>query len=118
MPAKGKKNRSSKKKDEEFQDIFDGELKKRRYGIRIDDDLEITVIAGNELLTVQGRLLSMKDDLEIVDQDGQYMKIIMDWVVAIRVLGHNRPRPDVDTELVKKPLKSKPKKSNVDHAYN
>lgn len=118
MPSKGKNSRRSKKKEDDYQDIFEGELKKRKFGIRIDDNVEITVIAGNELLVIRGRLLSMKDDLELVDEDGNYVKIIMDWVVTIRVLEHNRPRPDVDSELIKKSIKTKPKKANVDHAYN
>jgi len=103
---------------EPLVDVFDGELKQRRYGIRIDDDLEILIIAGNELLTIEGRLLSMKDDLEIVDSEGRYQKIIMDWVVSIKILNHNRPAPDRDQELVKKPVRQKPRKTTVDHAYN
>jgi hypothetical protein len=110
----------SKKKDEidPLDDIYDGELKKRRYGIRIDDELEVLVIAGNELIKIKGRLLSMRDDLEIVDDEGFYQKIIMDWVVGIKVLKHNRPTPETDQELMKKPSRSKPKKVSVDHAYN
>jgi hypothetical protein len=115
----GKKSTSSKKKDEEnLDDVFDGEIKSRKYGIRIDDDLEVTIIAGNELLTLKGRLLSMKDDIEIVGKDGKYQKIIMDWVVAIKVVKHNRPSPEKDKEFVKKTPKIKPKKTSVDHAYN
>ncbi len=115
--AKGKSS-SNLKDDDEFRDIFDGEIKARKYGIRIDDDLEITIIAGNELLTIKGRLLSMKDDIEIVTLDGNYQKIILDWVVAIKVIAHNRPTPDKDKEFAKKPIKAKPKKTSIDHAYN
>ncbi|MGA1873529.1 MAG: hypothetical protein ACMUHY_07630 [Thermoplasmatota archaeon] len=101
-----------------LDDIFTGELKSRHYGIRIDDDLEVLVIAGNELIKIRGRLLSMKDDLEVLGEDGLYQKIIMDWVVGIKVLKHNRPAPEKDNELVRKTPRTKPKKASVDHAYN
>ncbi|MFW3146672.1 MAG: hypothetical protein ACMUIE_07665 [Thermoplasmatota archaeon] len=120
MPRRGKKSEPEEAPEEKeaVEDVFTGELKSRRYGIRIDDDIEVLVIAGNELIKVNGRLLSMKDDLELVDGDGRYVKIIMDWVVSIKVMNHNRPPPDKDTELSRKPMKMKPKKANVDHAYN
>ncbi len=124
MASRGKKKEPEQKEEEKvpekdpLDDIFDGELKQRSYGIRIDDEIEIMIIAGNELLTLTGRLLSMKDDLEIVTDDDRYQKIIMDWVVGIKVLKHNRPSPDRDRELVKRPVKPKPKKTSVDHAYN
>lgn len=101
-----------------LDDVCTGELKTRHFGIRIDDDIELLVIAGNELIKIRGRLLSMKDDLEILGEDGLYQKIIMDWVVGIKVLKHNRPTPDKDNELVKKMPRTKPKKVAVDHAYN
>lgn len=121
MPRRGKKSEPKEvpqEEVEEAEDIFTGELKSRRYGIRIDDDIEVLVIAGNELIKVNGRLLSMKDDLELVDGEGKYVKIIMDWVVSIKVLDHNRPPPDKDTELSRKTMKTKPRKVSVDHAYN
>jgi hypothetical protein len=118
MAKRSTKSKTKTEENEPYKDIFDGELKKRKYGIRIDDDIEILVIAGNELITVKGRLLSMKDDIEILDKDGFYQKIIMDWVVGIKVLKHNRPTPDTDKELIKKPQRSRPKKTSVDHAYN
>jgi hypothetical protein len=118
MAKRSTKSTTKKEDNEPYEDIFDGELKKRKYGIRIDDDIEILVIAGNELITVEGRLLSMKDDIEVLGKDGHYQKVIMDWVVGIKVLKHNRPTPDTDKELIKKPQRSKPKKTSVDHAYN
>ncbi|MBN1540383.1 MAG: hypothetical protein JW939_09585 [Candidatus Thermoplasmatota archaeon] len=101
-----------------LEDVATGELKTRHFGIRIDDDIEVLVIAGNELIKVRGRLLAMKDDLEIIGEDGLYQKIIVDWVVGIKVLKHNRPTPDKDNELVRKMPRTKPKKAAVDHAYN
>jgi hypothetical protein len=118
MAKRSQKTSKKEEVDDSLKDIYDGELKKRRYGIRIDDEIEVLVIAGNELIKIQGRLLSMKDDLEVVDKDGFYQKIIMDWVVGIKVLKHNRPTPETDKELIKKPTRTKPKKASVDHAYN
>lgn len=118
MPAKTKKGARKTAKDNDMDDVFEGELKKRRFGIRIDDDVEITVIAGNEIITVAGRLLSMKDEIELLDVEGRYVQIMADWVVSIKVLNHNRPLPEKDSELAKKPMKSKPKRASVDHAYN
>jgi hypothetical protein len=118
MAKRSAKTEEEKDESNNLNDIFDGELKKRRYGIRIDDDVEVLVIAGNDLIRIHGRLLSMKEDLEIVDNEGCYQKIIMDWVVGIKVIKHNRPTPETDTELIKKPTRTKPKKTSVDHAYN
>ncbi|MCU0799539.1 MAG: hypothetical protein MUC62_07700 [Candidatus Thermoplasmatota archaeon] len=99
-------------------DVYKGEFKDRRYGIRIDDDIEVIVIAGNDVIKVRGRLLSMKEEIELLGEDGNYIQIMADWVVAIKVLKHNRPPPDQDQELIKKPpVKTKPKKPSVDHAY-
>ncbi len=118
MPAKKPRQNKKEVEDNDLNDILDGELKKRRFGVRIDDDVVITVIAGNDIVTVKGRLLSMKDEIELVDEDGNYNQIMADWVVAIKVLKHNRPLPEKDNELVRKPPKAKPKKASVDHAYN
>jgi len=121
MPKKGtrsKKAQEEKGSEDDLKDIFDGELRSRRFGIRIDDQVEVTVIAGNEIIKVEGRLLSMKDEVELIGTDGNYIQIMSDWVVAIKVLEHNRPIPEKDKELVKRPVKSKPKKTSVDHAYS
>jgi hypothetical protein len=119
MPPKGSKSQNKKQDDnKELDDILVGELKSRRFGIRIDDEVEVTVIAGNEIIKVKGRLLSMKDEVELVDEEGNYNQIMADWVVAIKVIKHNRPLPENDKELSKKPPRAKPKKASVDHAYN
>lgn len=109
---------SEKRKEDENGDVYDGPLKKRRFGLRIDDEVEIQVIAGNTLITLEGRILSMKDDMEIIDQEGFYHRVFMDWIVDIKLKNHNRPRPEKDPELARKVVKQKPKKSPVDHAYN
>jgi len=115
--SNGRSKRSSRKK-QDIEDIFDGPIKKRRYGLRIDDDLDITIIAGNTLMNVEGRLLSDNDDLEIVDTEGYYHRVIMDWVVDIKVIRHNRPPQSMDPEMAKRPVKQKPKKLPPDQAYN
>ena len=121
MPSKAtrtKRSHTLSKEEKDIEDRFDGELKNRRYGIRIDDDIEVTIIAGNDILKVRGRLLSMRDEIELVDEDGHYNQLMADWVVAIKVIGHNRPLPEKDQELIKKPTRTKPKRTSVDHAYN
>ncbi|MBN1389987.1 MAG: hypothetical protein JXA22_05030 [Candidatus Thermoplasmatota archaeon] len=118
MAKKASKESEKPQEPGPLEDVFTGELKNRHYGIRIDDDIEVLVIAGNDLLTYRGRLLSVKEDLEMIGEDGLYQKIIMDWVVGIKVLNHNRPTPEKDAELVKRIPRTKPKKVSVDHAYN
>ncbi|MCD6383657.1 MAG: hypothetical protein J7L88_04275 [Thermoplasmata archaeon] len=97
----------NKKNSKEYPDVFDGPLRERRYGLRIDDEVEIQYIAGNELKTIRGRLLEFKNDIELVDEEGYYHQIIYDWVVDIKVIKHNRPPPSEDQELLsmKKPKK-------------
>jgi hypothetical protein len=102
----------------DITDHYSGPLRNRSYGLRIDDDVEIQIIAGNSLISVEGRILSFKDDLEIVDKNASYHKITMDWIVDIRLIRHNRPLPELDPEMVRKTVKPKLKKSSVDHAYN
>lgn len=103
--------------DQPLPDRFDGPLRDRSFGLRIDDDIEVQVIAGNSLINMKGRVLSFKDDLEIVDEEGYYHKVVMDWIVDTRIIRHNRPPPDKDPELIRRPLKAKLKKPTVDHAY-
>ncbi|MCD6111406.1 MAG: hypothetical protein J7K08_07020 [Thermoplasmata archaeon] len=99
-------NRNKKEKDE-LSDVYDGPLKERRYGLRIDDEVEILYIAGNELRSIRGRLLEFKNDIELVDEEGYYHQITYDWVVDIKLLKHNRPPPSKDKELLsmKRPKK-------------
>ncbi len=125
MPVKRSLDKDEEKEEElvgeengDLEDVLDGELKNRRYGVRIDDEVVITVIAGNDIMSIKGRLLSMKEEIELVGDDGCYIQIMADWVVAIKVLKHNRPLPEKDKELVRKPIRTKPKKASVDHAYN
>jgi hypothetical protein len=110
------RRKSSKTK---FKDKMNGKIKDRRFGIRIDDDVEIYIIAGDQLRIVKGRILDYKKDLHIVDEHGYYHKISFDWVADIVVLGHNRPHPLEDPEYQRKkepaPVVEKPPE---DHAYS
>jgi len=117
-PSSKEEKKQAEEETDDHSDIFEGPLKSRRYGLRIDDIVEVQIIAGNTLITLEGRILSMRDDLELLDLDGFYHKIYMDWVVDIKIVEHNRPRPDKDPELVKRSIKPKVKKASVDHAYN
>ena len=111
MPRK----KSSKSK---FKDKTKGKIKERRFGLRIDDDVEVYIIAGDQLKVVQGRVLDYKKDLHLEDKDGLYHKISFDWVADIIILAHNRPHPSDDPEYKRKkepePVIEKPPE---DHAY-
>jgi len=121
MPPRRPRNKTiveePKGTDPKLLDIYDGPLKDRSFGLRVDDDIEISVIAGNSLINYKGRILAIKDDLELLDDEGSYHKIVMDWMVDIKLIRHNRPLPEQDPEMVKRPVKQKPKKASVDHAY-
>jgi len=102
-----------------YQDKITGKIKERRFGIRIDDYVEVYIIAGDQLRIVKGRILDFKKDLHMVDEDGLYHKISFDWVADIVVLEHNRPHPSEDPEYQRKkepePVVEKPPQ---DHAYS
>lgn len=102
-----------------YKDKTTGKIKERRYGLRIDDDVEVFIIAGDQLKVVRGRILDYKKDLHLEDDKGFYHKISFDWVADIVVLGHNRPHPAEDPEL-KRPKTPEPiiEKPPQDHAYS
>ena len=102
-----------------FQDKTTGKLKERKFGLRIDDDVEVYIIAGDQLRIVKGRVLDYKKDLHLEDTKGNYHKISFDWVADIVVLNHNRPHPSEDPEF-KRPKQPEPvvEKPRPDHAYS
>jgi len=108
-----------RKKKENMEDITTGELKKRRFGLRIDDDVEVYIIAGDVLRVVTGRVLSYRKDIQMVDDEGRFHKISYDWVADLVILGHNRPHPSVDPELERKPKPQEPEEEDlpVDNAF-
>lgn len=102
-----------------FQDKTTGKIRERRFGLRIDDDVEVYIIAGDQLRVVKGRILDYKKDLHLMDENGLYHKISFDWVAEIVVLAHNRPHPSEDPELRKpKPQQPLIEKPPEDHAYS
>jgi hypothetical protein len=122
MPRKkgqGKGKSKGKGPGGRYKDKTTGKIRERRYGLRIDDDVEVYIIAGDMLRTVKGRVLDYKKDLHLVDEDGFYHKISFDWVADIIVLAHNRPHPLEDPEL-KRPKAPQPvvEKPPEDHAYS
>jgi hypothetical protein len=102
-----------------FKDKTTGKIKERRFGLRIDDEVEVYIIAGDQLKIVNGRILDYKKDLHLMDKDGYYHKISFDWIADIVVLSHNRPHPAEDPEYQRKkepePTVEKPPQ---DHAYS
>lgn len=92
-----------KKKTDSYEDVYDGPLKERKFGLRIDDDIEVLLMAGDIPKRVEGRLLRQTtSSLEILDTEGVYHLIHNDWVVMITLKRHNRPHPADDPELKKK----------------
>jgi hypothetical protein len=114
MPRRKGKGTSGK-----FKDKTTGKIRERRFGIRIDDEVEVYIIAGDQLRIVKGRILDYKKDLHLLDENDFYHKISFDWVADIVVLSHNRPHPSEDPEL-KKPKAPQPvvEKPPEDHAYS
>ena len=68
MP-RGRKSRGK------LDDKTTGKLKERKFGLRIDDDVEVYIIAGDQLRIVKGRVLDYKKDLHLEDSKGFYHKI-------------------------------------------
>jgi hypothetical protein len=101
-----------------YPDKTTGKLKERRYGLRIDDDIEVYIVAGDMLRVVKGRVLNFKDGIQLIDEDGYYHKVSYDWITDYKVIKHNRPHPIDDPEYKKAPKKSKTtQKPKFDTAY-
>ncbi len=104
---------AKKKEDEEeeFQDIFDGPLKERKFGFRIDDEVIATIMAGDEAMILQGRLLRHSATyVEILDEEGTYHRVNNDWIITVELVKHKRPHPSEDKEYKKKKSGKKDKK--------
>ncbi len=101
-----------------YKDKTTGKIKNRKFGIRIDDEVEVYIIAGDILRIVKGRILDYKKDLHLLDDEGYYHKISFDWVADIIVFKHNRPHPSDDPEYRRpKPIEPLVEKPPEDHAY-
>jgi hypothetical protein len=119
--SKEKKGGKRRGRPSKYDDVTTGKIIDRRYGLRIDDDIEVYIIAGDTLKVVKGRVLDHKKDLHLEDEDGYYHRISFDWVADIILLKHNRPHPTEDPEYkrkkepsVKNPVRKLPPQ---DHAY-
>ena len=71
----------------------------------------LTIVGGDMLRVVCGRVLEHKKGLHMVDEDGHYHRISYDWVTDIIVLRHNRPVPNEDPEYKRKAPTPKAKAS-------
>ena len=124
--GKRKKTTPKAQPEEEDQmvDIFDGPMARRRFGLRVDDDVIVYIVGGDILREVKGRVLEHKKGLHLVDEDGFYHRVSYDWVTDIIVVRHNRPNPTEDPEFKRRPVpqpKTKGAKAQqavtADHAY-
>jgi hypothetical protein len=119
--SKSKSRGKKRGRPPKYSDVTTGKITERRYGLRIDDDIEVYIIAGDALRIVKGRVLDHKKDLHLEDEDGYYHRISFDWVADIVVLKHNRPHPAEDPEYKRKkdPVVNQPavKSPPQDHAY-
>jgi hypothetical protein len=102
-----------------INDITEGKLRDRRFGLRVDDDIEVYIVGGDTLRVVRGRILEHKNGLHLIDTDGHYHRISYDWVTDIIVLRHNRPHPSQDSEYQwehheEEPIEEPP----IDQAYS
>ena len=80
----------------EFVDIHNGDLLKRRHGLRRDDFIEILVdsrsIVSDDETWLSGRLLSSgKSSIELLTQDGRIHYIARDIIAQIVLVAHTRP---------------------------
>lgn len=104
---------------EPYKDIVRGKLRERRFGLRVDDDIEVYIVGGDILRVVRGRILEHKNGLHLIDEDGHYHRISYDWVTDIIVLRHNRPHPSEDSEYQWEHPEEEPEEETpVDHAYS
>jgi len=119
--SKSKSRGKRRGRPPKYSDVTTGKIIDRRYGLRVDDDIEVYIIAGDTLKIVKGRVLDHKKDLHLEDEDGYYHRISFDWVADIVVLKHNRPHPTEDPEYKRKKepsVKPEARKSPPqDHAY-
>lgn len=96
----------------EYEDITTGPLKDRRFGLRIDDDVIVRIMAGDRPLVVEGRVLKHTTTaLELIDTEGIYHWISNDWIIEVVLKKHNRPHPSDDPEY-KKPKRQVRKSSS------
>ena len=79
-----------------FVDVYNGDLLKRRHGLRRDDFVEILVdsrsITSDDETWLRGRLLSSgKSSIELLTQDGRIHYVARDIIAQIVLIAHTRP---------------------------
>lgn len=89
----------------EFADIYNGDLLKRRHGLRKDDFVEILLdarsIAASEETWMRGRLLSSgKSSVELLCDDGRTVFVARDIIAQIILVAHTRPAYIDDKDLL------------------
>lgn len=81
---------------EDVADVIDGDLLKRRHGLRRDDLIEIlmdarSLVEGHDPW-IRGRLLaSGKTSLELLGEDGRIHFVARDIIARIVLAAHTRP---------------------------
>jgi|TARA_B100000767_G_C19764859_1_gene537031 hypothetical protein len=81
---------------EDVADVIDGDLLKRRHGLRRDDLIEIlmdarSLVEGHDPW-IRGRLLSSgKTSLELLGEDGRIHFVARDIIARIVLAAHTRP---------------------------
>ena len=90
---------------DEVADIINGDLLKRRHGLRRDDFVEILMDAralrDDEDAWIRGRLLaSGKTSIELLGEDGQTHFVARDIITRIVLTAHTRPAYIDDKDLL------------------
>ena len=90
----------------EFVDVHNGDLLKRRHGLRRDDLVEIlldarSMVNASEETWLCGRLLSSgKSSIELLTEDGRTHFIARDIIARIVLVAHTRPAYIDDKNLL------------------
>ena len=90
---------------EDVADVINGDLLKRRHGLRRDDFIEILMDArallDGESPWIRGRLLaSGKSSIELLGEDGQTHFVAREIIARIVLVAHTRPAYIDDKELL------------------
>jgi hypothetical protein len=89
----------------ELQDVFLGQLIKRKSGLRKDDLIEILLdsraLPNNSDPYIRGMLVgATRNVVDILDEDGDFRSIARDVIVELRLITHLRKPYIEDRELL------------------
>ncbi|MBT61284.1 MAG: hypothetical protein CMA63_07025 [Euryarchaeota archaeon] len=89
----------------DFIDIYNGDLLKRRHGLRKDDFVEVLLdsrsMVNTEEAWMRGRLLSSgKSSIELLCEDGRIIFLARDIIAQIVLVAHTRPAYIDDKDLL------------------